>query len=71
MPWAFDKSNDRLRISYETNETHIWSTMTVINTIARDTGYYSCEKFFAFADIISHASYKKSIRNKYVYFYGL
>ncbi|KAI9559363.1 hypothetical protein GHT06_016152 [Daphnia sinensis] len=34
--------SERLNFTYEKNETHVWSTMTLIKARARDTGYYEC-----------------------------
>ncbi|KAI9559291.1 hypothetical protein GHT06_016080 [Daphnia sinensis] len=33
---------DRVRITYDRNETHFTSTFTLTNAKTRDTGYYSC-----------------------------
>lgn len=34
--------NERLNFTFEKNETHVWSTMSLIKARARDTGYYEC-----------------------------
>ena len=73
MRWALHQRNDRLRISYgkETDKqgltTNIWSAITLTNTKATDTGYYSCE---IITDDYFAISLSDFLRKKYVYFFG-
>ena len=67
------KIDERLRISggllplrSQFNTHQIRSTMTLINTTATDTGYYSCTLF---NEMISLASISHSM-TKYVYIFG-
>ena len=55
----------RLRYYLGENATHRWWTMTLTNTTAKDTGYYSCES----NDLIDEI-YIKLTRKKYVYFFS-
>ena len=78
MRWALHQISDRLRMSYgkkidkainwPINTVIIWSTMTLNNTTAKDTGKYSCQLI---SDSIFGAIFiRKLFRTKYVYFFG-
>lgn len=42
FPFQISAMNERLNFTFEKNETHVWSTMSLIKARARDTGYYEC-----------------------------
>ncbi len=56
----------RLSYSYGSNQTNIWTTLTLTNTKPEDTGYYACLG----EEPSTYRSSPDVLKRKYVYVYG-